>query len=86
MEIETLKLPELPKLNAGYVTVSEKVLSQLIEYINSQTSTINSLINLVASLEKLDDNRYKAHIKNYEKLTAKVQQLALALGGVYANE
>jgi hypothetical protein len=44
------------------------------------------LINLVASLEKLDDNRYKAHIKNYEELTAKVQQLALALGGVYANE
>ena len=86
MEIESLKLPELPKLNAGYVTVSEQVLSQLIEYINAQTSTINSLINLVASLEKLDDNRYRAHIKKYEELTAKVQQLALALGGVYANE
>lgn len=86
MELESLKLPELPKLNAGYVAIQESVLTQLINYINAQTSTINSLSELVRSLEALDTQRYNAHIKNYERLNLTVQQLALALGGVYANE
>ena len=86
MEIENLKIPPLPKLNAGYVAVSEDVLTQLVNYVNAQTSTINTLIELVKSLENLDDKRYAAHIKNYEALNSKVQHLALALGGVYANE
>lgn len=86
MEINPLKLPNLPNLNAGYVAVQQTVLNEIIGYINEQSSTINSLIELVRSLEELDTKRYSAHIKNYEVLNSKVQQLALALGGVYANE
>lgn len=81
--LEPVQLPELPKLNAGYVVVQNAAWKTLIDYVNAQTSTINALARTVSALSNLMAlNKAGADI-HLKTLSSEISEIAKALEGAY---
>jgi hypothetical protein len=85
-KVDDLRLPEMPELTAGYLVVQKEAWSILTNYIKDQTSTINSLIDLVKSLAKLHDVEFEALKTQITTLSSEAADIAKALEGAYVDE
>ena len=82
-KLENLRLPPLPELTAGYIVVQKEAWNALVTYVSHQTSTINSLIDTVASVVDLNDKRAKATKDTIQTLEDEVREIARALEGEF---
>lgn len=84
--LSTLQIPDTHLLKESCRIVPDAAWQSLVNYILTQTSTINSVLNTIENMSRLQDNRYIKLCKDIETLATATSEIAQALEGVYSDE
>lgn len=84
--MQNIHMPAIPKISGDCVMVQDAVWQKLINYVQTQTDTINELIQHVESLSNDTCTKFLETSKTLTKLQKEVSTVAEALQEVYTYE
>lgn len=85
-KLDTLQIPDTHLLKESCRIVPDEAWQSLVNYILAQTSTINSVLDTLKNMSRLQDSRYVKICKDVETLSVAMSEIAQALEGVYSDE
>lgn len=85
-QLDNLNIPELPKLTNGFIVIQEPAWNTLTQYVQTQSETINSLINVLDTVVRKHSMDAKRITTEFQTINKELSDIAQALEGEFNDD